>query len=257
MTEHRSGCWPTELVVPLDGSRLAERALHVAGRLARHLAIGVRTVTCAEAVGCADVAGACARSRTLAQWGIEDPAPAVEVVARLHAELPGRVACVSSHGRGGPGHGPLGGVADALIRSDQVPVLVVGPSCPSGWLDGGGPVVGCLTEEAAPDEGTNAAVVAATRRWARALGHDARLVTVVTTGAHEGGRVPGVEVLCSTHPAAAIQSSAVRDRASLLVLGPHRGGAAGGSRHVMRPLLAGAPCPVFVPSASSDCAAQG
>jgi nucleotide-binding universal stress UspA family protein len=130
----------------------------------------------------------------------------------------------------------------------RLPVVVVGPSCPAGWIGGGGPVVGCLTEGAAADSGTNAAVVAATRRWARVLGREARLATVVTTGAQEADRVPGVEVLCSRHPAATIQAFATHHQAALLVLGAHRGGAAGGSCHVMRPLIAGAPCPVFVPS---------
>jgi nucleotide-binding universal stress UspA family protein len=120
------------VVVPLDGSPFAERALPVAAWLATAVGAGVHLV---EVIPAVDEEGAENATRYLdstcrhhhgASWDVvrED-----EVGAALAAEAGragGRLACLATHGRG---RSPsVGSVAVSLIERSREPLLLVGPA---------------------------------------------------------------------------------------------------------------------------------
>jgi nucleotide-binding universal stress UspA family protein len=147
----------TKLLVPLDGSALSEAALPWAERLARdlHAQIGLcRVVPPPEAqLGKFQAWGPVVAPA--ADWMEEDliareardyleavarrlgpvgsvptfvraGAPAVEV-AQLASEWQADLIVMSTHGRGAVGKMVLGSVADGVVRSAGVPVVLVRP----------------------------------------------------------------------------------------------------------------------------------
>jgi nucleotide-binding universal stress UspA family protein len=120
------------VVVPLDGSPFAERALPVAAWLAAAVGAQVHLV---EVIPSADEEGAENATRYLdstcrhhhgASWDVvrDD-----EVGAALAAEAGrpgGRLACLATHGRG---RSPtVGSVAVSLLERSREPLLLVGPA---------------------------------------------------------------------------------------------------------------------------------
>ena len=119
------------VVVPLDGSPFAERALPVAAWLAGAVGAQVHLV---EVIPAADEEGAENATRYLdstcrhhhgASWDLvrED-----EVAGALAAEVAhrGRLACLATHGRG---RSPtVGSVAMSLLERSREPLLLVGPA---------------------------------------------------------------------------------------------------------------------------------
>ena len=147
------------LVVPLDGSPLAEIALPVAQSLARRLGLPVRLVTAVDPVSFVPSAVAPALafdaevySETLAalrgeaeawltrasealreagvdaSWEILSGSPYVAITDALR---PGDVVVMTSHGRSGVTRLLLGSVAEKLIREGPTPVILV----PTGAVD--------------------------------------------------------------------------------------------------------------------------
>jgi nucleotide-binding universal stress UspA family protein len=106
---------PRQVIVPLDGSESGARALPLAHAFAGRTGAEVVTVHVGEA----------------ADPGLRvdveltgTPAAALLAFAR---EQPDRVLCLSSHGRSGLRRALLGSVAEQVVRSADVPVVVVGP----------------------------------------------------------------------------------------------------------------------------------
>lgn len=141
------------LVVPLDGSSLAETALPVAQSLAQRLGLPVRLVTAVDPVSLVPSAVAPALafdaevySETLAalrgeaegwlarashalreagvdtSWGILSGSPYVAIADALQ---PGDVVVMTSHGRSGVPRLLLGSVAERLVREGPAPVILV------------------------------------------------------------------------------------------------------------------------------------
>lgn len=144
----------SRLVVPLDGSPLAEGALPMAARLADTLGVPIHLVRVVapdqwratllaeldapeayerreeEAVRQAEtyLAGQVQglRDRDLmASSEVRTGSPAAVV---LETVVPGDLIVLSSHGRGGPRRWVLGSVAEQLVRRAPAPVLVVRPA---------------------------------------------------------------------------------------------------------------------------------
>lgn len=120
-----------DVMVPLDGSHLARRALPPAVQLARRLGASLTLLTVAT-----DEEGGVRRDELEAlAAGCEVPEARVEmragvVVAELvaaAAERPDRLTCMSSHGRRAVAHALLGSVAEGVVRDARRPVLLVGP----------------------------------------------------------------------------------------------------------------------------------
>jgi nucleotide-binding universal stress UspA family protein len=136
------------VLVPLDGSTLAGRALPIATALARDLNVSVALVLAIdEEERIAPYPGAYAPAPDRIQEGV---AAASELLAETAAELrdagvktttaihvgrafdtiadaarDGDVVVMASHGRGGIRRWMLGSVAEKLVRSGPVPVMIV------------------------------------------------------------------------------------------------------------------------------------
>jgi nucleotide-binding universal stress UspA family protein len=154
------------VVVPLDGSPLAEEALPTATSLAQRLQAPVHLVTAIDVTKILPVeimpTGAFDASlyeETVAQLDADATAWLTQAAEQLEHEgvastwsilhgspflaigdavKPGDVIVMTSHGRGGAKRWLLGSVAEKLIREGPVPVVLV----PAGARDNEVPVVG-------------------------------------------------------------------------------------------------------------------
>lgn len=200
-----SGPAITSVLVPVDpedgDGRAAEPALAVATELARRAGTPVTLVAVDPlAVPMADPHGALAAVAS-GSSGATEVATRVDVtttsVAAHLAAAPadGEVVCMATHGRTRLGALVLGSVADAVVRRTTAPVLLVGPRCGPAHLDR--PVVAALDGSE-----RDAGVVATAARWARALGVQLVLTTVVTAPSEPLGWVSADEVLAAAAAAA-------------------------------------------------------
>ena len=142
------------ILVPLDGSELAESALPVATELARigharlHL---VRCFQISEDYGIAGPPPAGSSKRSGGRHRIEEyrrceeylkaageragnnveidfsvlHGDTVECLSELAMSLPASVVVMTTHGRGGIKRMVLGSVADAMLKRSEVPILLV------------------------------------------------------------------------------------------------------------------------------------
>ena len=149
------------VMVPLDGSPLADRALPVAAELAARGHTGVVLVGVANhGEDPAELrAGLERRAGDLQRRGpavltveVEVRAPGTHHPDLHHAavvdelvgvvrRLPDALVCASTRGRGAITRALLGSVADGLVRRAAVPVLLVGPSARPEWEVGAEPIV--------------------------------------------------------------------------------------------------------------------
>ena len=136
------------IIVPLDGSQFAERALAPARTLARQTDASVVLVmsrlggvpepdaylnSAAERAGI-EAARAVVSSDLLA-------ATAIPMIADTE---PDPLVCMSTHGRSGPGLALFGSIAEAVLRRIDVPVVFVGPSVTSASNQNFEQLVVCL-----------------------------------------------------------------------------------------------------------------
>lgn len=179
--DHPSAGEVRRLLVPLDGSALAARALPVAGELAQRLDIPIDLVTVLDPAAMVSPTAAYAATasseiydeliagmqgeakRMLEQvasalraqgiataWEIHDGAiaPAVMLAAR-----PGDLIVLSSHGRSGLTRWLLGSVAEKLVRLAPVPVLLVPTRSPeSAAASPFAPAIAAATTSVRPAE---------------------------------------------------------------------------------------------------------
>ena len=146
----------SRIVVPLDGSEIAERALPVASELARQFATPVHVVRAVDATstlplapgvfGVAPAVNAEVADQIWYEAESEAQATLTAAVSRLQAEgidasgailngspffaiseaaQPGDLLLLTSHGRSGVRRWLLGSVAEKLVREADVPVLLV------------------------------------------------------------------------------------------------------------------------------------
>jgi nucleotide-binding universal stress UspA family protein len=146
----------TRIVVPLDGSEIAERALPVASELARQLPAPVYVVRAVDAAatlplapgvfGVAPAVNADVTDQIWQEAEAEARATVTTAVSRLQAEgvdasgailngspffaiseatQPGDLLLLTSHGRGGVRRWLLGSVAEKLVREADAPVMLV------------------------------------------------------------------------------------------------------------------------------------
>jgi len=133
------------ILVPLDGSPLAERALPfasslvsaVSGRLIiAHVQPPLPTRGALEydppaVVDALREAGLCADLRVYRAWPDEVADALLEGAKEEEADL----VTMSTHGRGGLTRWVLGSIADTVVRRATLPVLLVPPRCEADWTD--------------------------------------------------------------------------------------------------------------------------
>jgi nucleotide-binding universal stress UspA family protein len=165
------------LVVPFDGSEVAARVAPVVRQLAELTGADVRIVT-------STVDGDGAALGQIVDFEssfdgldvdhvIVDDRVAADAVIDVSLATDGGLICMSTHGRSGLGRAVLGSVADAVLRSGVVPLVLVGPSCDSAALHRAGPVTLCVdgSDRSEP-------VMESGLAWARLLDRGACLVLV-------------------------------------------------------------------------------
>jgi nucleotide-binding universal stress UspA family protein len=178
------------ILVPLDGSPLAEHALPYAERLAR--ATSARLILCralsatklqpAEIVAAVDEAHAYVRGvadqlasrgrivETTIPWG--EPADEIlEQVRSARADL----VVMATHGRSGLGRWLYGSVADEVLRRASVPIFLVPPGSDEPWSDDRAPRILIPLDGSQLGE----AALGPARAWATQLGSEIVLVQVI------------------------------------------------------------------------------
>lgn len=256
---------PKTIVVPLDGSRTAERAVPVARTLAAHLdACSIVTVTVplhshddtarrySEAVG-AWQGGPDLRAELVAG---DDPA---EAIARAAAAEPDPVICMTTRGGGRIATSILGSVATGVLRRATSPVLMVGPEVGAAWWHEPARVLACW---AGPG---SAAVLPVARDLARDLGGELWLTSVFHPLDLQVAAAPDAafaeaeavlghggdhrhHVLRSTYPAGAIADAARSVPATLVAMTTRarRGISRAVLGSVTMEVVHRSPCPVLV-----------
>jgi nucleotide-binding universal stress UspA family protein len=202
------------VVVPLDGSPFAERALSVAEWVAGALGADVHLL---EVVGSGDEEGVegairyldnVCRRRRAASWDVAERGDVAEVLAEALAASPGRMACLATHGRGRSA--TIGSVAVSLVERTPGPVMLVGPGARAVTATDA-PVVVAVDGTADDD-----ALVAVALGWAARLARRLDIVTVVGPGHPEavGGGKRGLAAQVPGEPESYVESLAARARGS-------------------------------------------
>jgi nucleotide-binding universal stress UspA family protein len=119
------------LLVPVDGSEFAERALPVATGLATRIGADVEVVTTPwegrEQAAEHYLASLVARlDQEEIVTDVVSGETAADAILRATNELADATVCMASHGRGGFRWAMLGSVAEAVVRESPIPVVLVG-----------------------------------------------------------------------------------------------------------------------------------
>ena len=232
----------TDILVPLDGSEMAERALSPALDLATRARVPLRALRRVlsddkeEATEyLAAIADRCAPTLDVDTQVVDRESIPDAILEGL---APGTLLCMSSHGRGGVARAVMGSVAEAVLRTLDRPALMVGPHlAPSALFTGR--VVACVDGSPEADR-----TLAPGQAWAALLGRGLWLMEVVEPGvlpewaaddddvvesahvaalAAELDSVEGWDVLHDTDPARALVAMAASPSAptGLLVMATH------------------------------------
>jgi nucleotide-binding universal stress UspA family protein len=230
---------PKTIVVPLDRSELAQRAVTVAAPLADKLGGGLVLVT--APVG-DDEEGAERYLDAVAALAVDVPVdtvvvrdrPAADAIEWVVNEGPDRIVCMTTHGRGRFRWAVAGSIAEDVIRRSTRPLLLVGPQTVPTWTDPPGQVVLCTDGSPA---GSAPAVTACD--WAEALGcemtlayvshpldvdvalHRDEVITPIEKLVHDRGIPLHVRIERSSYVAGALLDVAEEPPATLMVMSAH------------------------------------
>ena len=171
-----------KVVVPLDGSRLATRALGPAGSLAEATGASLLLLATHWEDG---IGGARAHlDQEAARLGVgradtvivHDRSPTDAIL--VESQDPETLVCMATHGRGGLEQAVLGSVAEGVIHAARHPVLLVGPSSDPAWklAQPGNLLV------AVDGSRTSEAVVPVASEWVRMLDLTPCVVQVLPAG---------------------------------------------------------------------------
>src|ERR1700674_591713 len=162
---------PKSVLVPLDGSDVASRALPVGRDLAARFDAELILMTTTQTrradrmvrpVWLDSAAAAVTGSPVRTEFVDEHPADVAICTAAQAA--PDATVCMATHGRGALGTATLGSVAQDVVRAVDRPVVLVGPHV-DDWCGLDHPMILCNDGS----EAANAIVPVATR-WAKSLG---------------------------------------------------------------------------------------
>jgi nucleotide-binding universal stress UspA family protein len=175
---------PSTIVVPLDGSRFAEQALPVAGALAQRLDAELALVCDLILVSAPweedrDAADTYLRqiadetTTRVADTIVVEDRPPVDAVVEAARAAPGRIVCMTTHGRGRFRWAVVGSVAEGVVSRLREPVVLVGPRGGAEPLRAPGRMV--IGVDGSP---ASLAVVPHACEWARALHLDVEVAFV-------------------------------------------------------------------------------
>jgi nucleotide-binding universal stress UspA family protein len=188
-----------DILVPLDGSAVAERALRPALDLATRTGVPVRALRRAladdkeeAAEYLAGLADRCAAATDLETQVVDIESIPDGIIQGLE---PGTLVCMSSHGRGGLTRAVMGSVAEALLRTLDRPALVIGPHLAENAMFTGR-IVACVDGSHESER-----TLAPAKQWAATLGLPLWLMEAAEREALPEGVIHN-EVLESAHVAA-------------------------------------------------------
>lgn len=168
---------PKTLVVPLDGSEFAERALPIAETLATRIDAGLLLVS-AEHQGpleprqYLDEQATRLSGHQVEVFATTEP-HAAQAIAEAVTGSADRIVCMTTHGRGRLRWAVLGSVAEDVIRLADRPMILVGRNCRTDFLDRSTQLLACA------DGGQGSAELApAAQEWSQLLGLDLRVAVV-------------------------------------------------------------------------------
>lgn len=126
------------IVVPLDGSRLADRALPLAKSIADRAGAAVQLVrVLPEPVDSAETSAVMeSLQHTAEDFGVEAVpivkigAPADQILS-VAGSMAGSLVVMTTHGRSGAGRWLIGSVANRVVRGGEAPVLLLRSTMPS------------------------------------------------------------------------------------------------------------------------------
>ena len=252
---------PDRLVVPLDGTDFALRAIAFADAWATTLGAGLELVASPHTIdrdACTvepcwlaeATRGLRAPVVTTRYLDTNDPVAAITAVANERAA---NCLCMATHEHGPIVGSALGHVAAQVVRRLHVPAMLIGPECKT-FRDG--PVLVCHDGSRAAN-----AILDVASAWADALRAPIELVHAMHPLDVEGGRAAPREVtraairfgvkpmVCRGRTSATALLDAVADlRPSIIALVTH--GRSGASRPALGPvatrLIHSSPCPALV-----------
>jgi nucleotide-binding universal stress UspA family protein len=182
------------ILVPLDGSRLAERALPYAihlARAARGQLLLLRVVSEA-AMAHRTQSDLERRARQVRQEGITVDAivgcgDAAQVIAGTATGEGADLIAMSTHGQSGLGRWLYGSVPDGVLRRATVPVLLIPATCEHPWPPRGPRRI------LVPHDGSAAAheAIGPAAQFGRLFGAEVRLLRVIEPPAHADPAAPG------------------------------------------------------------------
>jgi nucleotide-binding universal stress UspA family protein len=197
---------PATVIVPLDGSDTARRALRMADALAAAYKAPVVLVTTPATleedrlIAPSWLAEAAAELHaTDVRTEIVDTKRAIDGIRAVVDAADDPIVCMATHGRGRMGAAILGSVAQAVVRDVAAPVVLVGPHADLEQAPGDGPLLVCHDGGLASD-----AVLPAAADWMQAHGCGA----VVLQVAHP------LDTESAAHPVVSVDAAADRLRAA-------------------------------------------
>lgn len=171
---------PKTVIVPLDGSDVARRALPIADTLAAAYpaaVVLVNTPATLEDDRLVPPSWLVDAARTLrapdVRTDVVDSKWAVDGIRSVVDDVDDPIVCMATHGRGRVGGAILGSVAQDVVRTVGAPVVLVGPHTDVERHVGDGPLLVC--HDGAP---ASSAVISAACDWMRAFGTGALLLHV-------------------------------------------------------------------------------
>lgn len=166
------------VIVPVDGSEHADRALVVARLVAECLGAGIVLVRATHPDDL-DQATNETKERALrldaadAELVLDSRNDAVDAIVATVRSHPNSIVCMSTHGRGGLGRALFGSVTEGALTEAEAPFLLVGPHADVDRLRLGDVLV--------PLDGSHRAetILPVVTDWARATGASVWVVEVV------------------------------------------------------------------------------
>ena len=257
---------PRTIIVPLDGSDFAARALPVARAIADRIGAGMIVMSTYWEGGVDGLVGyldrvAKAQGGAAVETLLVDEHPAASAIASVSRMHPDSVVCMTSHGRSGARWAILGSVTEDVLRDANAPVLLVGRHCATDWPSHIEHLVECVDGSDA-----DAGDVPAASEWAKSLGLDVRVVMVTHPLDVESAIHPNkvVEAITEHFVSQGVATTAVTLRGSYVagtiadfartlpatLLATNTSGRGGIARVVLGSVAMGvvslAPCPVLV-----------
>ena len=228
--------FPRTIVVPLDGSNFAEKAVPVATAIMRPLGGSLVLMTThwdgdviAPRKYLDEVAGSIPDVEV--ETIVVHDRPAAEAIEVMATDHSGHTVCMTSHGRGRLRWAVLGSVAEEVVRATCQPVLLVGRHCASDWSTASRRLLVCVDGASATPP-----VLSPALEWAKALDLD----VVVATAIHPldrsapdqvlaaiAARVEGEglrfyrDVVRNSYPAGALTDLAEEHHISLIAMSSH------------------------------------